>query len=87
MPIIHDDAGGYLEIRGRGFVHYYTADGRGYHVNSEMVASGDYDIAIYASDITSMGEGTPVTESERAEVISRVVDLCEKGRVRIKVFA
>lgn len=86
MPLIRDDDGGYLEIRGRGFLYYYSAEGRGYQVNSEMVASDEYDIAVYASDVALIGERTQVTKPERVEVISRVRKLCEKGHVRIRVF-
>jgi hypothetical protein len=86
MPLIQDDDGGRLEIRGRGFVYYYNAQGRGYQVNSEMVASDEYDIAINASDVELIAEGTQVTGPEKDEVISRVRKLCEKGKVRIRVF-
>lgn len=86
MPLIPDDDGGRLEIRGRGFVFYYDASGRGYQVNSEMVASGEYDIAINASDVELIADGTAVTGRERDEVIEHVRKLCEKGRVRIRVF-
>lgn len=86
MSLIQDDDGGRLEIRGRGFVYYYSAQGRGYRVNSEMVASDEYDIAIYASDIVPIGEDIQVTEAEKAEVISRVKRLCEKGKVKIRIF-
>jgi hypothetical protein len=86
MPLIQDDDGGRLEIRGRGFVYYYNAEGRGYQVSSEMVASDEYSIAIYASDIELIGERTQVTGLEKEEVLSQVKKLCEKGRVRIKIF-
>jgi hypothetical protein len=86
MPLIRDDDGGYLEIRGRGFVYYHSALGQGYQVNSEMVASDDYDIAVYASDVTLIDGRTQVAEPERAEVISRVKKLCERGHIRIRVF-
>jgi hypothetical protein len=51
-----------------------------------MVASDEYDIAIYASDIVPIGEDIQVTEAEKAEVISRVKRLCEKGKVKIRIF-
>lgn len=86
MPLIRDPDGGYLEIKGRGLLRYYTAEGKGYEVNSEMVAADDYDIAVYASDITLIGERTQLTKPEKVEVISRVRRLCEKGHVRIRVF-
>jgi len=86
MPLIQDDDGGRLEIRGRGFIYYYNAQGRGYRVNSEMVASDEYDIAVNASDVELIGEGTQITGLEKDEVLSRVRKLCERGRVRIKIF-
>jgi hypothetical protein len=86
MPLIRDDDGGYLEIRGRGFLYYYSAEGRGYQVNSEMVASNEYDIAVYATDVSLVHEPGQVTEPERVEVVSRVRKLCEKGNIRIRVF-
>jgi hypothetical protein len=78
--------GARLEIRGRGFVYYYNAQGRGYQVSSEMVASDEYSIAIYALDVELIGDGMQVTGLEKDEVLSRVRKLCEKGNVRIKVF-
>ncbi|MGC4093717.1 MAG: hypothetical protein QM756_38615 [Polyangiaceae bacterium] len=86
MPLIRDDDGAWLEIRGRGALCYFSPEGKGYEVNSEMVASDEYDIAVYASDVVLAGTRTQLTGVERGEVISRVRKLCEKGRVRIRVF-
>ena len=86
MPLIHDEDGGYLEVRGRGFVYYHSAQGKGYQVNSEMVGSEDYDIAVYASDVTLMDGRTRVAEPERIEVISRIKKLSVRGHIRIRVF-
>ena len=86
MPLVRDDDGSYLEIRGRGFIYYYDAEGRGYQVNSEMVATDEYDIAVYASDVVLVGEKEQVADPEKGEVISRVKMLCEKGHVRIRIF-
>jgi hypothetical protein len=86
MPLIRDDDGGYLEIRGRGLLYWYNAEGRGYQIDSEMVASVEYDIAVYPSDVTLMGEGKPASQAERVEVLTRMRKLCEKGHVRIREF-
>ena len=86
MPMIYDDDGTEcLTIKGRAGMQYETANGDTYEINSEMVASDEYDIAVYASDVVANG-GRVVTGSEKDEVISRVIALCEKGRIRIRVF-
>ncbi|MEO7779453.1 MAG: hypothetical protein ABIY63_18155 [Fibrobacteria bacterium] len=67
-------------------MYYYNAEGKGYQVNSEMVSSNEYDIAVYASDVVVVGEQTQVTNPERAEVITRVKKLCDQGNVKIRIF-
>jgi len=86
MPLIRDDDTAYLEIRGRGFLYYVSPDGKEYQVNSEMVGTDEYDIAVYASDITLVGERTQVSAQQRVEILSRIEKLCEKGSVRIRIF-
>ena len=86
MPLIHDDDGARLEIRGRGFLYYVSPEGKEYQVNSEMVGTEEYDIAAYASDITLVGQQTQVTAQERVEIMTRVRKLCDKGSVRIRIF-
>lgn len=83
--IYEDDGAGCLTIKGRAGMHYERDNGDAYEINSEMVVSDEYDIAVYASDVRANG-GRVVTGSEKDEVISRVIALCEKGRIRIKIF-
>ena len=66
-------------------MHYESANGDTYEINSEMVASDEYDFAVYASDVLA-AERREVTGSEKDEVISRVIALCKKGRIRIRIF-
>ena len=86
MPMIYDDDGGCLTIKGRCGMHYDSANGSSYEINSEMVASNEYDIAVYASADVLANERRVVTGPEKAEVISRVKALCEKGRIIIRIF-
>jgi len=66
-------------------MEYERDNGEIYRINSEMVISDEYQIAVYASDVLAAG-GRVVTGPERDDVISRVIALCEKGRIRIRLF-
>jgi len=67
-------------------MHYESANGKTYEINSEMVVSDEYQIAVYASADVLANGGRVVTGSEKDEVISRVIALCEKGRIGIRLF-
>ena len=87
MPMIYDDdASGCLTIKGRAGMQYERDDGEIYSINSEMVVSDEYHIAVHASADVLANGGRVVTGPEKEEVISRVIALCEKGGIRIRLF-
>lgn len=86
MPIIRGDDGCYIVIKRRCGIEFYDHQNIGYYIDSEMVASDEYDIAIFKFDVTYLECTDAINETKREEIVSKVVELCKKGRIRVRLF-
>jgi hypothetical protein len=77
---------GYIVLKGRSGLEYYDQNGKGYFIDSEIYAGGEYDYAIYVDSIKSLGGDSPLEDKEIQKIISRVLYLCKERKMRPKVF-
>jgi len=86
VPTISDSEGNKIVISGRSGIEFSTIQGYVYLIDSEMVISEEYNIAIYADNIEVLGGNSQLDEGQAERLIETVVLLCTQGGIRTKVF-
>lgn len=86
MPTIKDSNGDEIVISGRTGIQYTDRNGNVYFIDSEMVISNDYNIAIYENCIESLYGAPNLSDKEMKLVIEKVIQLCDQGGIRTKKF-
>lgn len=86
MPLIKGTNGDYLKIAGRSGMEYTDESGLKYFIDSEMVASEDYDIAVYLDSIVDDKSNPVIASNLRNKIVERVKILCTQGEIKIRLF-
>lgn len=72
MPLIKDNKiGDYIVITGRAGIEYFDPQGNKYFIDSELVDSSDYDIAIYPESLVQIKNNNITIEVNYKKIISR----------------
>ena len=88
MPIIKDEiAEDYIVIKGRSGIEYFDANNNEYFIDSEMVVSEDYDIAIYPESLIQINKNNTTSEVKNKKLIlERICKLCRQGNIKSRSF-
>lgn len=76
----------YIVLKGRAGLEYYDEKGRGYFIDSEMIASDKYDYAIYIDSVVSLDNNLSPTKEIRHHIMKRVEYLCKVRNMKPWVF-
>ncbi len=86
MPLIKGNKGDYLKITGRAGMDYTDESGKNYFIDSEMVVSNEYDIAVYIDSVTDDQENLVKDQVIKDKIIERIKTLSRDGGIKIRLF-
>jgi len=86
MPLIKGNKGDYLKITERAGMDYTDESGKNYFIDSEMVVSNEYDIAVYIDSVTDDQENLVKDQVIKDKIIERIKTLSKDGGIKIRLF-
>lgn len=89
MPIIKDKiVEDCIVIKGRSGIEYFDGNNNKYFIDSEMVVSEDYDIAIYPESLMQIDENNTTSEvKNKNRILERIDELCKQGHIKSRFFS
>lgn len=87
MPLKTPQIEDYIILKGRAGIEYHETNGQVYFIDSEMVVSKEYDVALYIDGIVFLNnkKSQPDIKTRRI-VINRVEKLCTEKGIKTRIF-